>query len=427
MDAQVEQLSEWNDYALQAQEVSSTFQEKYIFINNIYLYDEPDYSRFHTLDERMDTILLNLEAAIENEEAQSALERLQFFNEMFNTRVQQYVTLEIVPSSSTLDGFGYLNAEMRTYASELEDYFNLNAERSEQEMQAAMQQAVIGSLLVFVIATSIGSVIFWVVAQRISTIIRKISNRARRVASGDLSRADLPVKGRDELSQLAQNINLMTNQLRSMIVKLSGASQTITSSSQELVATTTDVNSGAETVTNSVQHIAEQQSELHESINRSKQTFTIMDQEIEHAASSLQTIVTDNEQSYDQVVLGQKKLQQSVDHMLHIRTQNDHHEKTIVELHQAVEDIHHVVTNIKNISNQTSLLALNANIEASRAGRSGRGFAVVAEEVGKLALESEHAANQITKTISSMAENIQSSTVQSKKKYRFNYRRNTRP
>ncbi|GAJ98995.1 methyl-accepting chemotaxis protein [Geomicrobium sp. JCM 19055] len=73
------------------------------------------------------------------------------------------------------------------------------------------------------------------------------------------------------------------------------------------------------------------------------------------------------------------------------------------------------------------MLALNANIEASRAGRSGRGFAVVAEEVGKLALESEHAANQITKTISSMAENIQSSTVQSKKKYRFNYRRNTRP
>ena len=69
--------------------------------------------------------------------------------------------------------------------------------------------------------------------------------------------------------------------------------------------------------------------------------------------------------------------------------------KRKIEKSKAVEEINILTDNILSITSQTNLLALNANIEAARAGEAGKGFAVVAGEIGKLAMDSAQAANQI--------------------------------
>ncbi|GAK05229.1 hypothetical protein JCM19037_3710 [Geomicrobium sp. JCM 19037] len=414
IQTQAEEMQHWNTYALKAQETSSTFQQKYIFVSDLRLQEEPDFSQYEQIDERMTSLLAELNTQISDEETTNALERFHFFNEMFDSRVGQYVSMEVVPGDQTLQGFEFINAELRELSAQLENYFLGHAESANENMEAAMGQAILLSIIIAIGASVIGSVLFILFSRRIQKQIQQISQTAKKVAAGQLHTEPLDVNGNDELSALSKEINTMTEQLRTIMTEMSNASQSIAASSEELVASSEEVNAGAEEVSGSVQEIADIQSTLNSSINQSNKTFQTMGSELDDVYAAVQDIVSQSEQSNTHAANGQKRLDQSLKGMQEIRTQNETTASTIHLLGEASKEIEHVITVIKDISGQTSLLALNANIEAARAGKAGKGFGVVADEVRKLAAESENAAASITETISNMTSSIQQSVEQSK-------------
>ncbi|MND89999.1 Methyl-accepting chemotaxis protein McpS [compost metagenome] len=216
---------------------------------------------------------------------------------------------------------------------------------------------------------------------------------ARSIAQGNLGNT-VVVGSNDEAGQLQQALADMQNYLRQMI-------ETIGAESEQLRHTARGLN---DTSQNMVQGTGEQSDSATNMAAAMEQMITNIDQIAEHARSA-QGISAQSERlagSGGQVILG------VVEGMNRISDAVNESSVTITALGQSSEEIYSIIQVIKSIAEQTNLLALNAAIEAARAGEAGRGFAVVADEVRSLAARTA----QSTQEITDMIQRIRNSTEQ---------------
>lgn len=216
---------------------------------------------------------------------------------------------------------------------------------------------------------------------------------ARSIAQGNLGNV-IAIDSNDEAGQLQQALSDMQNYLRQMI-------ETIRAESEQLRQTARGLN---DTSQGMVQGTGEQSDSATSMAAAMEQMITNIDQIAEHARSA-QTISAQSEQlagSGGQVILG------VVEGMSRISDAVNESSSTITALGQSSEEIYSIIQVIKSIAEQTNLLALNAAIEAARAGEAGRGFAVVADEVRSLAARTA----QSTQEITGMIQRIRNSTEQ---------------
>ncbi len=223
------------------------------------------------------------------------------------------------------------------------------------------------------------------------TRLNRVSAAMGRVADGDLS-TTIKIFARDEIGDLGRAINRMLESMHSMVTSIKTTADQVASASTQLYATSEQIATGAEEVAAQAGTVATASEEM-----------TCTSSEI---AKNCLMAVESSKLASDSAESGAVVVQETVAEMNRIADRVKESSQTVESLGARSDQIGEIVGTIEDIADQTNLLALNAAIEAARAGEQGRGFAVVADEVRALAERTTKA----TKEIGAMIRAIQVET-----------------
>jgi len=213
------------------------------------------------------------------------------------------------------------------------------------------------------------------------------------IADGDLaSEVAVDERAGEGLNELANSVNYMVSQLREIVSNVQGATVSVSGSANEIQSTTEHLSSGSEA----------QAAQILDTTAAIDEMAVSIQQVSENTVSSADVAQT----ARDNAVKGAEAVQNTIKGMDRIRDQVQDTSKRIKRLGESSQQIGEIVQLIGDIADRTSILALNAAIQAAMAGEAGQGFAVVAEEVERLA----ERANDATKQIGTLVKSIQGET-----------------
>ena len=262
-----------------------------------------------------------------------------------------------------------------------------NQERYEESVKA-YKNAVLLMFIIGGIAIVLAVIISILIARSIVPPLHKSIEVAGKIAEGDLTCEDLDVRSTDELGALAKALNMMKKSLSGMIGKFSDTASHVASSSEELSATVAQMTKRVEEQANKANQVATA------SVEMSQTVIDIAKNSSDIASSSADTLKTAED--------GALIVSKTVNEVQEISATVEDLAKIMTALGDRSKQIGDIVSVIKDIADQTNLLALNAAIEAARAGEQGRGFAVVADEVRKLAEKTAHSTSEIGEMITAI-------------------------
>ncbi len=226
-------------------------------------------------------------------------------------------------------------------------------------------------------------------------VLKLVDDKIKQIASGDLT-SKIKISGVHKESE----IGILIEQVNSLVDSLSGNVKGIMSTSNSLSSQSEQLNSSSREFEKTIEQMREKASRIIESI---KQMSIAIIEVAKNSSSSAQKA-----QETEKVVdYGTKSVQDVANEMKNIEKTVSAVSATITELGSSSEKIGEIIGVINDIADQTNLLALNAAIEAARAGEQGRGFAVVADEVRKLAERTTKATKEIESMILSIQRNTQ--------------------
>lgn len=303
------------------------------------------------------------------------------YQQDFKSLVSREQQLGLTEKDGTMAQLIAANRQTEASANELH-------EQALEAIDAAESQSVSLGMGVFILIALLLAVITYLIIRSIITPVERITKVISQIErSKDLTlRCD--TSSEDELAKVAEHFNSMLESFQALIEQVIASVTTINTSCKHLSANAVVASEGVSQQLNETDMVAT--------------AITEMGATIEEIAKTTELAAMKASQTHDNAQNGQRGVEQTIDKIQSLAQQLNSSASVVNELERDSETIGSVLDVIRAIAEQTNLLALNAAIEAARAGEQGRGFAVVADEVRNLAMRTQSSTQEIATIIQTL-------------------------
>ncbi|EFW80024.1 Methyl-accepting chemotaxis protein [Pseudomonas savastanoi pv. glycinea] len=338
----------------------------------------------------------SLSKLIVTPQGRQAFDELRKANADYQTAQDRY--LASVAAGNLEGAVAISNGDMKVAADQVENTLkkliginDSKAEKAGDQAESAYQQTLLMVGIFIAVGVITTLLLAWMYTRSLTQPIGESLNIAQRIAANDLSK-DIPQDGSDEAARLIAALALMQANLRSALTLIGDSSTQLAATSEEMHAVTEDASRTIQRQSNEIEMAAT-------AVNQ-------MSAAVEEVASNAASASEVTSQSSTAAMAGRAQVDETVTAINLMVSKVQITSTEVQGLAVMATDISKVLDVIRAIAEQTNLLALNAAIEAARAGEAGRGFAVVADEVRALA----HRTQQSTREIEQMVGSIQTGT-----------------
>ena len=299
------------------------------------------------------------------------------------SRANQVNELRSLLNTELLDNSEQVNAVLTRLLDINNDDANATNQRAKDQYDMAFD-LVVGLL---VVATALTLLFAWLLTRSITLPIAQALEAAEEVAEGNLTRP-ITVDGSDEAGRLLAAMAKMQHKLRDTLQRIAGSATQLASAAEELNAVTDE----------SARGLTQQNNEIEQAATAVNEMTSAVEEVARNAVSTSEASRNATTSAGD----GRDLVQETVSAIERMSTDVQATASLIGDLANESRDIGKVLDVIRGLADQTNLLALNAAIEAARAGEAGRGFAVVADEVRALAHRTQQSTSEIERMIGSI-------------------------